>query len=220
MPLKEAVCGEPAALSATETVAAKLATELGVNVTEIVQDEPAASVSPQVVVSAKSVGFAPPIVTPEIVSVAFPVLDNVSVCALDVTPWTTLPKLTVVGESVATGAGGTVPEPVSVAVCGEPVALSATETVAAKLAAKLGVNVTEIVHIAPAARDVPQVFVSAKSVGFAPPMEMPEMVSAALPVFDSVSICAAEVTPVFTLPKLSVVGESVAVGAAAAVPDP
>ena len=81
-------------------------------------------------------------------------------------------------------------------------------------------NVTAIVHIAPAASDPPHVLVSAKSLGFAPPIVIPEIVSAAFPVFDSVSICALDVTPVVTLPKLSVPGESVAVGAAAAVPVP
>jgi hypothetical protein len=201
-------------------VAVKFATAPGVNVTEMVHDASAARVSPHVVVSAKSVAFVPPIVMPEIVSVAVPVFDSVTVCALDVAPDTTFPKLSVVGERVAIGAGGTVPVPLSVAVCGEPVALSATETVALKLAADAGVKVTEIVHVAAAASDVPQVFVSAKSAGFVPPMVMPEMASAALPVFDSVSICPAEVTPVFTLPKLNVAGERVAVGAAAAVPVP
>ena len=214
------VCGEPAAESATDIVAEKLATEAGVNVTAIVHDAPAASDSPQVVVSAKSAAFVPPIVIPEIVSAALPVFDSVTVCALVVTPVTTFPKFTVLGESVAIGAAGAVPDPLSVAVCGEPVALSATETVAAKLATEPGVNVTEIVHVAPAASDPPQVFVSAKSVGFAPPIVIPEIVSAALPVFDSVSICALEVTPDATLPKFNVPGESVAVGAAAAVPDP
>jgi hypothetical protein len=220
VPLKEVICGEPAAESATDIVAEKLAAEPGVNVTAIVHDAPAASDSPQVVVSAKSVAFVPPIVIPEIVSAALPVFDSVTVCALAVPPVTSFPKLIVLGESATTGTAGAVPDPLSVAVCGDPVALSATETVAAKLATEPGVNVTEIVHIAPAASDSPQVFVSAKSLEFAPPIVIPEMVSAALPVFDSVSICALDVTPDATLPKLSVPGESVAVGAAAAVPDP
>jgi hypothetical protein len=219
-PVKAAVCGEPVALSATETEAVRLATELGVNVTEIVHDAPVASVSPQVLVSAKSIALVPVIEMPEMFSTALPVFDSFSVCAVVVAPITVLPKLSVVGASVAAGAGGIVPEPLKAAVCGDPVALSATETVAAKLAAELGVNVTEIVQDAPAASVAPQVLVSAKSLGFVPPIVMPEMFSTALPVFDSVSGCALVVTPVATLPKLSVVGESVAVGAAAAVPVP
>lgn len=49
--------------------------------------------------------------------------------------------------------------PVTVTICGEPVALSATETVAAKLAAEAGMKVTEMEQLAPAASVVPQVLV-------------------------------------------------------------
>jgi len=87
-------------------------------------------------------------------------------------------------KSVATGG---VPVPLSVVVCGEPAALSATEMEAVKLAADAGVKVTEIVQLAAAASIAPQVVVSAKSAGFAPFRVMPVMVSAALPVFDSVT---------------------------------
>jgi len=52
-----------------------------------------------------------------------------------------------------------VPVPVSVAVCGEPVALSATESVAEKLATEAGVKVTEIAQWEPAASELPQVLV-------------------------------------------------------------
>ena len=50
MPLRVVVCGEPAALSATDRVAEKLAAEPGENVTEIAQLAPAASDSPQLLV--------------------------------------------------------------------------------------------------------------------------------------------------------------------------
>jgi hypothetical protein len=64
------------------------------------------------------------------------------------------------GESDTAGAdGAVVPVPVNVTVCGEPVALSATETVAEKFAAEAGVNVTEMEQLAPAARELPQVLV-------------------------------------------------------------
>ena len=81
-----------------------------------------------------------------------------------------------------------VPVPVNVDACGEPVALSATEIVAAKLVADAGVKVTEMEHVEEAARLVPQVLVSAKSVGLAPVTVMPVMLRAALPVLESVSV--------------------------------
>jgi len=50
VPVSVTVCGEPVALSVTETVAEKLATEAGVKVTEMEQLAPAASVKPQALV--------------------------------------------------------------------------------------------------------------------------------------------------------------------------
>jgi hypothetical protein len=71
-------------------------------------------------------------------SVAVPVFDNVAASADEVVPLSVLGKVT--GElSDATGA---VPVPVRVEVCGDPLALSATESVAVKLEAEAGVKVT------------------------------------------------------------------------------
>ena len=65
----------------------------------------------------------------------------------------------VAGVSAAFGAVAIVPVPLRAAVCGEPVALSATETDALALAAVVGVKVTEIVQLAPTASVGPQVLV-------------------------------------------------------------
>ena len=71
-------------------------------------------------------------------STPLPVLDSVAASAADVVPTGVLGKAS--GElSAATGA---VPVPVSDDVCGEPVALSATDNVAEKLVAEAGVKVT------------------------------------------------------------------------------
>jgi len=81
-----------------------------------------------------------------------------------------------------------VPVPVSVTVCGEPVALSATESVAVKLAADAGVKVTEIVQVEDIASEVPQLLLEiAKSPGLAPPIVTLLIVRGALPVFESVT---------------------------------
>ena len=67
--------------------------------------------------------------------------------------------------------------------------VSVTEPV--RLPAAVGVNITLIVHVAPAARLEPQVFVWAKS----PVTAMLVKVSAAVLPFVSVTVCAAEVVP-------------------------
>ena len=73
-----------------------------------------------------------------LLSVAVPVLDKVAESADEVVPVGVLGKLKA-GLSVAAGA---VPVPLSDTDCGEPVALSATESVAEKLVAEAGVKVT------------------------------------------------------------------------------
>ena len=105
------------------------------------QLEPAASVAPQAlapVVSAKSLGLAPTMLGTMLFRVAVPVFDSVAASADEVVPVSVLGKLSA-GLSEAAGA---VPVPVSDTVCGEPEALSATESVAEKLAAEAGVKVT------------------------------------------------------------------------------
>jgi hypothetical protein len=181
------VWGEPAALSATESVAAKLAAEAGVKVMDMEQLALAASELPQVLVCAKSVGLVPVIEIPEMVRAAVPVFLSVTVCAVEVEP-KTAEKVSDVGEREAAGADAAVPVPLKATVCGEPVALSATESVAAKLAADAGVKVTEIEQLALAASELPQVLVCAKSVGLVPVIVIPEMARAAVPVFLSETV--------------------------------
>ena len=87
---------------------------------------------------AKSAGFAPVMVGTMLSNGAVPVLESVAASADEVVPLSVLGKAT--GElSEATGA---VPVPVRVEVCGDPLALSATESVAVKLEAEAGVKVT------------------------------------------------------------------------------
>ena len=67
--------------------------------------------------------------------------------------------------------------------------MSVTESDAVKPAADWGVNVSEIVQLAPAATDEPQVLAWAKSLAFALPMVMLVMESAALPGLVRVIVC-------------------------------
>jgi hypothetical protein len=73
-----------------------------------------------------------------LLSGAPPVLESVAAIAADVVPVSVLGKLSD-GVREATGA---MPVPVRLAVCGDPVALSDTDSVAEKLVADAGVNVT------------------------------------------------------------------------------
>ena len=96
--------------------------------------------------------------------------------------------------------------------CGEPVALSVTETEALKLAAESGVKLTVMVQLAPAASEAPQVFAWAKSAAPVPVIAMLLMVSAALPPLVRVAAGAVIVEPTAVLAKGIAVGFSVALG--------
>ena len=93
------------------------------------------------------------------------------------------------GKKLALGAA---PVPVRLTVCGLPVALSVTVMVPGWLPVAVGVKVTVMVQLAPAATEVPQVLVWAYGVLAA----MLVMVSAPVPALVSVTVCAALV--VFT----------------------
>src|SRR5260370_354279 len=78
----------------------------------------------------------------------------------------------------------------------------------------VGVKVTLMLQLAPAATELPQVLVSAKS----PLAEMLVRLSEALPVFESVTDCAALVVPTVWLAKASEVAERLTTGAGPEVP--
>ncbi len=90
-----------------------------------------------------------------------------------------MPKLRLVGERLTAGA---VPVPLRPTVCGLPAALSLMLSVALRVPVAVGVKVTLIEQLAPAATDVPQLLVWAKSVGFVPPIVMLVMLRVEVPV--------------------------------------
>src|SRR3954468_12320707 len=164
VPLRETDCGLPAALSAMETLADRGPTSVGENVAEIVQVALAASVSGasgQSLVCAKSPAFVP--MTPMLVIVrgAAPEFRRVDVWAELVVPRSCEPKDRLVGVNVTAGAW---PVPVSATVWGLPLASSVTDTLAVRAPPALGVKLTEIVQLPPAASvdvEVGQVLVCA-----------------------------------------------------------
>src|SRR6266536_2880186 len=84
-----------------------------------------------------------------IASGAEPVLVSVTACAALVVPTICEAKTRFAGVRLAVGA---VPVPVSVTLWGLLAALSASVTLALRAPVAVGANVTEIVHVAPAAR--------------------------------------------------------------------
>src|SRR5437762_3294529 len=84
---------------------------------------------------------------------ALPVLDSFTARAVRVVPTVWLTKVSEVGERLAAGVLEVTPDPVRLAVCGLPVALSVTESVAVRVPVAVGLNVTLIVQLpAPARR--------------------------------------------------------------------
>jgi hypothetical protein len=142
-----------------------------VNVTEIVQLAPAATLLPHVFVWLNSAALAPPMTMLVIDNVPEPPFESVMVCGPLVvfTFWFPNETLEGVSETCATPA----PLPLRGAVWGEPVALSETEINAERAPTACGVNVTVIVQLAPAATLVPHVFVWPKSPALLPVTVIP-----------------------------------------------
>jgi len=89
---------------------------------------------------------------------AFPALLRVTLCAVLVVPTFWLLNVRLVGKTLAAAAA---PVPVRLTVCGLPAALSEMLTDAVRVPVAVGVNVTLIVQLPPAATELPQVLVSA-----------------------------------------------------------
>lgn len=102
---------------------------------------------------------------------------------------------------------GAVPVPVSETDCGEPAALSIMASVPRLVPIAVGVNVTEIVQLAPAATLAPQVFVSAKS----PEAAIEVIFKAAASELVSITVCAVLVVPSVCEAKVRLAGVSVTV---------
>jgi hypothetical protein len=217
VPVSDEVCGEPDALSATLSVAVAVPADVGAKTMEMVHFAPAASELPQVVVSLKTPASAPDRVMPVIAKAALPVFMRVAVCAALLLPVATEPKVSVAGVSVAAGAVTTaVPEPLMLEVCVPT--LSTTLSDAEALPAAVGLKETLMVQEAPAASELPQLFMPIeKAAAFVPVIAMDVIGRAALPALARVKVCDELALPTFTLPKLTVVGVSAACGAAIGV---
>jgi hypothetical protein len=162
----------------------------------------------------KEVAFVPVSVSEVSVNAAVPEFFTVTVCAAVVTPTVVDANVRLVGVSVTAGPVAAAPVPDRVTACGDPVALSAIDSEAVNAPAAVGLNSTETVQVAAAAKDVVHVFAEMrKEVAFVPVSVSEVSVSAAVPEFFTVTTCAAVVTPTVVEAKVRLVGVSVAAGA-------
>jgi hypothetical protein len=147
---------------------------------------------------------------------ALPVLVTVTVWAVLVLLTVWFPKARLRGERLTTGAGSLVPVPDKLMVCvlpAVPLLLSVTISVPARAPVAVDVKVTAIVQLAPAATELPQAFVSAKSPALVPVTVMPAILNAVLPVLVSVTVWAALVVLTVWSPKERLPGAMLATGA-------
>ena len=220
VPVSATACGEPVALSATEREAVSAPAAVGLNSTETVQLAAAARVVPHVVADFRNeVALVPVIVSDVRVTVPVPVFFTVTNCAAVVEPTVVEANARLVGDSETVS--GAVPVPVTATVCGEPVALSTTERLPVSAPAAVGLNSTETVQLAPAARVVPHVVADFRNeVALVPVMVSEVRVTDPVPVFFTVTNCAAVVEPTVVEAKARLVGESETVSVCAAAPVP
>src|SRR5258708_34864032 len=124
-----------------------------------------------------------------IVSTSVPVLVSVTVCAerLRPTVWLAKVRFFVLREATACP----VPMPARGSTCGESAALSVSVIEPVRVQIAVGAKVAEIVQLAPAARDAPQLLVCPNSV----PAVILGMGSGGAPEFTKITFLSALVVP-------------------------
>src|SRR5437588_840749 len=136
-----------------------------------------------------------------IVKAAVPVFVSVTVIGALMVASNWLPKSRLVGTNHTPGP---VPFPLSATVCGLPPALSASDSVPARAPEAVGVKVTLMVQLAPAANVALLAFPTRRSSDLAaksPDAANELIVKAAVPVFVSVTVIGALVVASNWLPK-------------------
>ena len=219
VPVSVTVCGLFAALSRIVKVAERATLRFGVKVTLIVQLAPACRPAPpigQVLDCPNRLGFAPPSVMLLMINGTVLVFCTVTVCGALVVLIGCVPNAIDAGVTLTVGR---VVVPVSETDRETAGAATFTFKFAALVALLLGVNVTFTVQLPPAGRPGNpngQLLVCPNRPGFAPPRVMLLILSGAVPVLETVTVCAALVTFSAEV-NVSAVGETVRTGAAAPV---
>lgn len=113
-----------------------------------------------------------------------------------------------------------VPVPLNATLCGELATESVNVKEADRLPAAVGAKVTETVQLLDAASTLPHVVLIPKSAVFVPFSQMLRMLSAPVPVLESVTVLAALTTPTLWFPNAKPAGEIETCGTAATFPLP
>jgi hypothetical protein len=179
-----------------DTEALRVPVAVGWNVNVSVQLPLAATELPQLFVSVKSEGFVPATEMLVILKAVLPTLVSVTVWGALVCPTAIAGNDSLVADNLTS-----VPKPLTAIDCGLPLASSLISTEALRVPAAVGWKVTLIPQCAPAATELPHVFVCVKSDGFAPPNEIPVMVRVAVPVLANVTVVALVLWPRSTAPE-------------------
>ena len=195
VPLRPIACGLPVALLARVRVADSSAAVDALNVTGTVVFAPGATeIGRAGAGKVKSAALPPATDTAEITRFAVPLLVMVRVSGALAVFLSCLPKLRAAGLAANPGA---VPVPESATACGEPLALSAMFSVAARLPVAAGVNDTVTVVCEPGATVIGSVgAVEVKSAAFAPVMDNAEITRSAVPLFVTVIVTGLLADPV------------------------
>jgi hypothetical protein len=106
-----------------------------------------------------------------------------------------------------------IPVPLRDTDCGLPAALSEMLSTAVRVPDAVGLNVTLMLQLAPAAKELPQVCVWAKSAALIPTIAMAVMVRLAVPVFLSATIFALLVVSIACVGNVRLVGDRATIGA-------
>jgi hypothetical protein len=193
----------------TVSVPVRVPEAVGRKVTDT-EHVPPAAIVPQVFVCVKS----PLVVTPDTVADAEPVLVIVTFCAELLALTAVLANVSDVGLAARVAVPAVAPVPDSDTVSAGLVALLLTVSVPVRAPEAVGVKVTLTVQLAPAAIDVPQVLVCAKS----PLVVTEDTDAAAFPEFDKVTDCAPLVVLTVWLAKVSEPGFALSVADVVVVP--
>ena len=206
VPVRLEVCGLLLALSDTCNVPVSVPVWVGVNTTSMVHVPRAFTLVPQVVDETLK---SPVVEIATLVSATFRWLVSVNDFGLLVAPTIVPVYVTLAGVNAA----GAPPVPDSGTVCGLFAALSLIVSVPVSTPTPVGVKVTLIWQVFPAASVLPQAFALA-ACAKGPLIVMLLMSSVALPVLLTVMVFAAPVSPHTTLPQVREVGDSVTAGPA------
>lgn len=215
VPLRVTTCGLAGSESATLSEAVRVPAAAGVKVTLTVQECDPAKLVPQVFVCVKSEAFVPVKVRLLIVIAEVLAFVTVTVCEELGEPTFVEGKVSDTGATLMAA----VPVPVKDTVCGVPVALSATLMEALRAPRAVGLNVTVMVQLAPAASEVVQVVVRVKSAEFVPVTVIVEIATLPRPVFFTVIVWVALGLRYTSFPNANDAGVSETVLVPVPVPD-